>query len=138
MSLYIEIPPEFFREAREKCHPDVECPALLFGRGNAVETWRWVENKTASATQFAIDPEEMYRHLREAEERGLQLLAIFHTHPGPPIPSAADVRHMKLWRVVWVVTDVYSWQSTAWIWDNQPKPVEIKQRRQPEADDAPA
>ncbi|MEZ0319968.1 MAG: M67 family metallopeptidase [Pyrobaculum sp.] len=110
----MKLPATFIQEARARCRPEAECVALLFGRDDAVTAWRWVRNAAASPVAFRIDPEELYTALREAEELGLDLLAIFHTHPGPPVPSAQDLRHMALWRVVWVIADIYTWEVAAW------------------------
>ncbi|ACB40210.1 M67 family metallopeptidase [Pyrobaculum neutrophilum] len=110
----MKIPPLFFKEAAERCRPEAECAALLFGEGETVKTWRWVRNVLESPTAFRIDPEELYRAVTEAEEAGLALVAIFHTHPGPPVPSPLDIRHMRLWPVVWVISDVYTWETAGW------------------------
>ena len=110
----MKIPAAFIQEARARCRPEAECVALLFGRGGAAAAWRWVRNAAASPVAFKIDPEELYAALREAEEVGLELVAIFHTHPGPPAPSAQDLRHMALWKVIWVIADVYTWDLAAW------------------------
>jgi proteasome lid subunit RPN8/RPN11 len=110
----VKIPTKFLEEAKLKCRPEAECPALLFGRGETVLDWRWLRNVLNSPVAFLLDPEEMYRVLTEAEVSGLELVAIFHTHPGPPTPSPADLRHMKLWPVVWVIADVYTWRVAAW------------------------
>jgi Predicted metal-dependent protease of the PAD1/JAB1 superfamily len=110
----VKIPVKFLEEAKLRCRPEVECPALLFGRGATVLTWKWVANVLQSPYAFRLDPEEMYRAITEAEEAGRELLAIFHTHPGPPAPSPLDLRHMRLWPVVWVISDVYSWDVAAW------------------------
>lgn len=108
----LRMPLAFLQEARARCGPEMECPALLFGRGNSVERWSWPRNVAASPYAFRLDPEEMYRHISAAGD--MELLAIFHTHPGPPLPSPADLRHMRLWPVVWVIADVYTWGLAAW------------------------
>ncbi|MGC9130648.1 MAG: M67 family metallopeptidase [Pyrobaculum sp.] len=110
----MKIPGRFLEEARLTCTPGVECVALLFGRRDTVIRWTWVRNVAGSPLAFRLDPEEMYRAITEAEEAGLELLAIFHSHPGPPVPSAVDMRYMRLWPVVWVISDVYSWRTAAW------------------------
>lgn len=115
----MKIPQTFLKEAAERCKPEAECVALLFGHGEIVKTWRWLKNVLESPTAFRLDPEELYRALTEAEEKGLSLLAIFHTHPGPPTPSPIDLRYMKIWRVVWVISNVYTWETAAWRLDER-------------------
>jgi hypothetical protein len=63
----VKIPTKFLEEAKLKCRPEAECPALLFGRGETVIDWRWLRNVLNSPVAFLLDPEEMYRVLTEAE-----------------------------------------------------------------------
>ncbi|MEM1572679.1 Mov34/MPN/PAD-1 family protein [Pyrobaculum sp.] len=121
----MRIPREFLEEARRRCTPQEECVALLFGRDNAVAKWRWVRNLAGSPVAFRIDPEEMYRAITEAEEEGLELLAIFHTHPGPPTPSSVDLKYMRLWPVVWIISNTFSWKTTAWRLEKTLREVQI-------------
>lgn len=121
----MRIPKEFLEEARRRCTPREECVALLFGRGDAVTKWRWARNVAGSPVAFRIDPEEMYSAMAEAEEEGLELLGIFHTHPGPPIPSGVDLKYMRLWPVVWVISSMYSWRTAAWRFEKTLREVKI-------------
>ena len=86
----------------------VEAPALLFGNVSdlLVEVSRieLVHNEASSSmTSFMVNPEEQYRLLIEAEERGEELVGIFHSHPAPPFPSSRDKQNMKLNPVVWLI-----------------------------------
>jgi proteasome lid subunit RPN8/RPN11 len=39
-----------------------------------------------------MDPNQQLEAMLDLEERGLQMLAIYHSHPhGPEIPSASDI-----------------------------------------------
>ncbi|MFN3805190.1 MAG: M67 family metallopeptidase [Pyrobaculum sp.] len=125
MSHSIKIPTAFLQEAREVCSPEAECPALLFGRGNTVYTWRWAKNLLGDRHAFEISPEEMYKHIKEGEEAGLELLAIFHTHPGDPKPSPLDLRHMRLWRIPWIIANIYTWEVAGWLLEGGLREVEI-------------
>jgi len=109
-----------------RCTPGAECAALLFGRGDVVEAWRWMRNVLNSPAAFRLDAEEMYKALAEAEEAGRELVAIFHTHPGPPAPSPLDVRYMAVWRVVWLIANVYTWEAAAWILKNGVEQVPVE------------
>ena len=98
-SLYAEavgVSPRQVGRLMARCTPGAECAALLFGRGDVVEAWRWMRNVLNSPAAFRLDAEEMYKALAEAEGAGRELVAIFHTHPGPPDPSPLDVRYMFL------------------------------------------
>jgi len=74
---------------------------MLFGNRTAEETV--VErvvvapNKLQSTTRFEIDHETFAKAILEAEEEGLELIALFHSHPAPPKPSPTDLKPMKFW-----------------------------------------
>lgn len=110
----MRVPRLFFQEAREKCREEVECAAFLFGVGTEVKSWKWMKNVAGSKYAFRLDPEEIYAAVTDAESRGLQLLAIFHSHPGEPVPSPVDLKYMDMWRVVWIIADIYTWRVAAW------------------------
>ena len=110
----MKIPGELVDELKAKCGPGEECAALLFGVGDSVKAWKWMRNVAGSPVEFRLDPEEVYAAVKAAEEAGLELVAIFHTHPGAPIPSPLDLKHMRMWRVVWVIANVYTAELRAW------------------------
>lgn len=110
----MRIPRELVDELKARCDPGEECAALLFGVGDSVKAWRWMRNVAESPIVFKLDPEEVYAALKTAEEAGLELIALFHTHPGAPVPSPVDVKYMKMWRVVWVIANVYTAELRAW------------------------
>lgn len=73
-----------------------ECCGLLAGRVEgrtaSAEARYAVGNDAASATAYATNPRDMLRAFRGMRERGLELLAIYHSHPAsPPVPSARDL-----------------------------------------------
>nr|WP_297436065.1 M67 family metallopeptidase [Thermococcus sp.] len=88
----------------------VEVCGFLFGRwkgGNfIVEEVRFVPNRLNSPTAFDMEPVEMVTAIDEAEERGLEVVGIFHSHlKCPPVPSGRDLKGMRLWPVVWLIVD---------------------------------
>ncbi|MGD9395212.1 MAG: M67 family metallopeptidase [Candidatus Thorarchaeota archaeon] len=100
----------------------LEAAALLFGHVSdlAVEVSHieLVHNEAPSSmTSFMVNPEEQYRLLVEAEERGEELVGIFHSHPAPPFPSNRDKQNMKLNPVVWLIAskDSGKWVSKAFL-----------------------
>jgi len=111
----------------------LEAAALLFGQVSessvVVNRIELVQNEASSdRTSFAVNPEEQYRLLVEAEERGEDLIGIFHSHPAPPFPSSRDQQNMKLNPVVWLIAskDSGDWVSKAFLMeDNQVKEVDL-------------
>jgi proteasome lid subunit RPN8/RPN11 len=102
----------------------LEAAALLFGRVQdndvVVSRVELVQNIAESKTSFFVNPETEYRLLVEAEERGEDLVGIFHSHPAPPKPSSSDLHNMRLNPVVWVISSKLTgcWVSRAFILDD--------------------
>ncbi|MGD2072529.1 MAG: M67 family metallopeptidase [Candidatus Thorarchaeota archaeon] len=96
-----------------------EAVALLFGRVEnesiTVTNISLVDNKAKSRTSFEVDPEEEYKLLLEAEDRGEEMVCIFHSHPAPTTPSPSDLRNMKLNPVIWLIASKITgqWESRA-------------------------
>ncbi len=44
--------------------------------------------------RYSIDPLELYKVFQEADERGLQIIGVYHSHPDHPAkPSKFDLEH---------------------------------------------
>lgn len=110
----MRVPRAFLEEARARCRPEAECAALLFGRGGEAARWRWARNVLHSPVAFKLDPEEVYAALLQAEGEGLELVAIFHSHPAGSRPSAVDAKYMRLWPVAWIIMDASTGEARAW------------------------
>lgn len=102
-----------------------EAVALLFGVVDrnrvVVKNLEPVQNMSSNPrVSFKIDPEEEYRLLIEAEERGEDLVAIYHSHPALPRPSPRDLRFMRLNPVIWLIASKTGrhWTSRAFIFEN--------------------
>ena len=71
--------------------PEEAC-GLLAGLGKKVLEVIRITNELHSPYRFRMEPGEQIRALQSFEERGLELIAIYHSHPhGPERPSATDV-----------------------------------------------
>ena len=71
--------------------PEEAC-GLVGGSEGRSEIILPVENAEHSAVRFRMAPQEQWRAFQVLEEKGLDLLAIFHSHPaGPSKPSETDV-----------------------------------------------
>ncbi len=84
-----------------------EAVALLFGHRNnedwVVERVMPVRNSTPSPYAFSIAPEDIYQAYVWADKNGVELVGIFHSHPGKPYPSSVDVKYMRLNEVIWII-----------------------------------
>lgn len=73
------------------CEPEEGC-GLLAGRGDVVELTLLITNQYRSPVRYNMEPKELIEAFYHIEERGMGLLATFHSHPtGPSRPSATDL-----------------------------------------------
>ena len=71
-----------------------ECCGILFGRGTVVTRSRRVRNVHESrARRYTMAPLELINAEREADRRGEEFVAFYHSHPSSqPYPSERDVK----------------------------------------------
>lgn len=70
----------------------LEACGLLAGQGHQVRKVYPVENRLTSSYAYEMDPGQQLAAMIDLEERGWELLAIYHSHPqGPAFPSASDI-----------------------------------------------
>ncbi len=71
--------------------PNEAC-GLLAGRAGRVEEVYPLPNVEKSPFRYRADPEAQFRAMVDIEEKGLEILGIYHSHPSfPPYPSATDI-----------------------------------------------
>jgi len=71
--------------------PNEAC-GLLGGRGGVVEKVFLIENRWRSPVRYEMEPTAQIQAMVAIEDAGLEITAIFHSHPaGPAIPSSTDV-----------------------------------------------
>ena len=80
--------------------PNESC-ALLLGVNDKVVKILPVRNIDESPVSFSIEPAELLHAYDLAESKGMQVIAIFHSHPAKPIPSRTDIKFMEINPVVW-------------------------------------
>ena len=112
-----------------------ECVGLLAGvieggMGRILERYPLV-NAAASPREFLSQPESMFAAYRSMRDRGLDVLAIYHSHPtSDPIPSKTDLERSydadvvnfivslncdpPLLRSWWLMEDCY--RELEWYW----------------------
>ena len=75
-----------------KKEQSAECCGFLAGKdGLATRLYR-LENQVRSRTSYLADPQQQLQALKEMEDLGLDLLAIYHSHPDTEsYPSPVDV-----------------------------------------------
>ena len=69
-----------------------ECCGLLAGRDGRVTHHFPMTNIEASPTRYQMDPREQFQVFKTMRALGIELLAIYHSHPDhPAYPSQTDV-----------------------------------------------
>ena len=81
---------EMITHAREEV-PNEACGLLAGVNGRAVKLYRCMSSEK-SPYRYFIDPKEQLRAMREMDERGWELLGIYHSHTHTEAyPSRTDV-----------------------------------------------
>ncbi len=90
----INLPVRLWREMREQVSAAAprEACGLIAGRGSQAEGIYPISNALNSPVRFRMDPYEQLKAFEAIEESGLELIAIYHSHPrGPETPSQTDI-----------------------------------------------
>jgi [CysO sulfur-carrier protein]-S-L-cysteine hydrolase len=103
------------RSAEEAC-------GLLLGETNhnhyqAIEV-RPTKNVLHSSVRYRMDPKEQLNAFNYMDEKGLDLVAIYHSHPdGPATPSKTDIEEAFYPEVVYLIWSRSSgeWQCRAFL-----------------------
>jgi proteasome lid subunit RPN8/RPN11 len=75
----------------ERCLPEEAC-GLILGKPGLARHVIPTTNILHSPVRYRMDPKEQLAALRRMDQEGLDLIAIYHSHPnGPEIPSPADI-----------------------------------------------
>jgi len=100
------------RSAAQDALPE-EAAGLLFGRGRTVEREVSIENVFHSPVRFRLEPQGQLTAMRAAEDDGLDLLAIYHSHPhGPDCPSPTDMQEAAYPQAAFLIW----WMDSSGVW----------------------
>ena len=90
--------------------PNEAC-GMLGGRdGRVVEVYP-MKNAKPGPDYYEMEPEEQFRVMKDIRDRGLELIALFHSHPyGQAYPSAVDVS-----QAYWPGTDLPNYPDAVYI-----------------------
>jgi len=117
-------------EHSTKSHPNESC-AMLLGTYND-QQWNIKEvfltnNIEQSETNFTISPEDLLHGYKLAEEKQLELVGIFHSHPNSTAtPSNTDKKFMKSNPVPWIIYSGINNDFNAFILNTDIENVSIK------------
>lgn len=72
--------------------PNEICGLIAGKDGRAVKIWRTTNNDPNPRVRYNVEPLELLSILREIEDKGWNLAAIYHSHPATEAyPSATDI-----------------------------------------------
>ena len=90
-------------EYSENQKPNESC-AILFGKNDQVLDLFLTENIEKSPVKFTISNEQLIEGYRIAEEKKMDIVGIFHSHPdSDAYPSSTDKKFMQSNPVVWII-----------------------------------
>ena len=70
-----------------------EACGYLAGNDGVITHGYQLTNTDHSPEHFSFDPAEQFQTVRDARDKGLQILANYHSHPETPArPSVEDIR----------------------------------------------
>ncbi len=109
--------------------PNESC-AILFGNNDdrqfLIKDIFLTKNSKPSPVNFAISNEELIQAYQEAEKRGLEVIAIFHSHPDSvAYPSSTDLQYMQINPVPWVIYSNASNELMAYILESTIIPLDV-------------
>lgn len=105
--------------------PNESC-AFLLGENERVTDILPMRNADESPVSFSVEPQEVLRAYDLAENKKLQVIGIFHSHPAKPSPSITDKKFMEINPVVWIIYSTIEQRLRAYFYDTYVRDVELK------------
>ena len=90
--------------------PNEAC-GMLGGRDGSVARVYPMKNAKPGPDYYEMEPEEQFRVMKDIRDSGLELIALFHSHPyGQAYPSAVDIN-----QAYWPGTDLPHYPDAVYI-----------------------
>ncbi len=85
----------------------IECCGLLAGRDGLVTRIYRLDNQERSQTSYLAAPEQQFQAFTELEDLGLDLLAIYHSHPDTECyPSRTDIEKAYFTEAIYMIVSL--------------------------------
>lgn len=91
----LEIPRQIFSRIVDQAQAEAPAEAcgILAGQGQRAQQVYKMRNTDQSSDHFMMEPKEQFAVIKDIRANGLEMLAIYHSHPASPArPSAEDIR----------------------------------------------
>jgi proteasome lid subunit RPN8/RPN11 len=105
----LKIPDNIFEQilVQAKTEAPIEACGILAGGDGRVEKLYKMTNIDQSSDHFMMEPEEQFKVVKDIRSKGLEMLAIYHSHPETPArPSAEDIRLALTPDVIYVIVSL--------------------------------
>ncbi|MFC1482683.1 M67 family metallopeptidase [Candidatus Margulisiibacteriota bacterium] len=78
------------------------------GNNNEINEIYPMTNVDKSSEHFSFDPKEQFAAVKEARSKGLQLIAVYHSHPASPARlSQEDIKLAYDPNIIWIIASLY-------------------------------
>jgi len=85
-------------------HIPEEACGLLAGKGDLISHFFPIENMLHSPTRYQMEPHQQLAAFQLIDTLGLELLAIYHSHPaGPEVPSTTDIAEAYYPEAIYII-----------------------------------
>ena len=112
----------------ENQKPKESC-ALLFGKDNQVLDIFLTENIEESPVNFTISNEQLIEGYKIAEEKKMDVIGIFHSHPNSDaFPSSTDRKFMQSNPVVWIIYSGINKNFRAFVLESDSVEIQIEEK----------
>jgi len=106
-----------------------ECCAFLIGTNSRDEVIIYnivtLRNYDESIFSFSIDPQDLFFGYKQADQLGLEVVGVFHSHPSLPFPSSKDKKFMRLNPFIWLIYSTVTEEYKGFIYRQQIKEVKL-------------
>lgn len=90
----------------------LESCGYLAGSENIIQHFYPMTNIDRSPEHFSFDPKEQFFVLKEARSKGLNLVAVYHSHPESPARlSEEDIRLFNDPHMIYIIVSLMSGQT---------------------------
>lgn len=136
--LKLQIPKEIYEQMLEQALAEapIEACGILAGKEQRIEKFYPMTNHDQSRDHFMMEPKEQFAVVKDIRAAGLEMLAIYHSHPQTPArPSAEDMKLALTPEVIYVIVslrDVNNLVIEGFLLDNgkiQKAPVRILEEK---------
>lgn len=105
----LQIPNNIFEQMLEqaKSEAPVEACGILAGNDSRIKKLYSMANADKSSDHFMMKPKEQFKVVKDIRSAGLEMLAIYHSHPASSArPSAEDIKLAFTPDVIYVIVSL--------------------------------